>query len=361
MDTVAARPQGAADAAAAASRRRLAGDLIVLAVVGVLLLAALGAAAFTLYREFYSPTAFVERYLGFLADGRAGDALAVPGVAVDSSQLEDAGLPATSSDALLRSAALRSITDIHTVSEQQRDDLTTVTVEYTAGGYPGSSTFVVEPTGWVGVVPAWRFARSPLAVMDVVIDGSPGFSVNGFAVDKRQVSADGVDVDPDAALPLLVFSPGAYTVTVDTALAKADGVAVLADVPLKNVRVTVLAQPTKKFTEVVQQRVNDFLDACAEQQVLQPTGCPFGYVVQNRIEELPVWTIVTEPAVTLEPDGATWRIAPVQGTAHISVSIRSLFDGSLRRVDEDVPFGVTGTITPQPDGSVAITVSGLGD
>ena len=56
-----------------------------------------------IYREFYSPTAFVERYLGLLAEGRAADALAVPGVSRSTPpQLEAAGLPATASDALLR-------------------------------------------------------------------------------------------------------------------------------------------------------------------------------------------------------------------------------------------------------------------
>ena len=52
--------------------------------------------------------------------------------------------------------------------------------------------------------------------------------------------------------------------------------------------VDVQTQPTAEFVEVVQRRVDDFLTACATQQVLQPTGCPFGLVVQNRIISEPI-------------------------------------------------------------------------
>ena len=40
-----------------------------------------------------------------------------------------------------------------------------------------------------------------------------------------------------------------------------------------------------------------------------------------------------------------WRIPPADAVAHIEVDIRSLFDGSVRHVSEDVPFLVTGHIS----------------
>ncbi len=354
VDTDAAAP-------ASARRRRLRADLAVLALVGVLLVAALAAGVASVYREFYSATAFVERYLGLLADGRAADALAVPGVAVDSSVLAAEGLPETASEALLRAAVLGPLTQVRVTSEEGVGAVTDVTVAYRAGGYPGTTVFAVERAGWIGAAPAWRFARSPLAVMQLDVEGSMSFRVNGFEIDKRQVLPDGVDADPAAAVPMLVFSPGAYTVAVDTPLARSDDVPVLADAPLASVAVDVRARPTDEFVSVVQQRVDEFLAGCADQRVLQPTGCPFGFVVQNRLEQPPVWSIVTSPRVTIEPDGAGWRIPPVRATAHISVSIRSIFDGSLRQVEEDVPFAMTGRITIQPDGSASITVTGVDD
>jgi hypothetical protein len=339
-----------------AGRRRLGRDLTLLGVVGVLLAGAFVAGGAALYREFYSPTAFVLRYVDLLADGRAGDAAVVPGVAVDADTLQRAGLPSGASDALLRSAALAPVTEVEAVSEEASGDITRVVIRYRAGGAQGATTFDVRQDGWTGVLPRWRFATSPLAVMDLTVRGSMQFDVNGFAIDKRQVAGDAVD--PLAPVPLLVFSPGLYSVSVDTAISATPGVAVLADAPRAGIPVDVQAEPTDEFVSVVQQRVDEFLTGCATQQVLQPTGCPFGYQVRNRIVNAPAWSITQQPEVRVEPDGAGWKIVPAEAVAHIDVKIRSLFDGSVRDESEDVPFVVSGTITVLADGTASIQVSG---
>lgn len=339
-------------------RRGLAFDLTMLAVVGVLLIAAVIAAAGAVQQQFYSPSAFVERYLSTLSAGHAAEALALPGVAVDSAELEAAGLPATASEALLRSAALAPLEDARVVSQQPDGDVTHVTVEYEAAGHGGTTTFDVERDGSIGIAPTWRFATSPLAVMDLEVRGSMQFSVNGFEVDKRQVSADGVEVDPLAPLPMLVFSPGLYAVSVDTAISATPGVAVLSDSPFHRFPVAVQAEATDEFVAVVQDKVEEFLTSCATQEVLQPTACPFGYYVQDRIDSLPAWSIARQPTVQVEPDGAGWKIVPSEAVAHIEVDIRSLFDGSITQVSEDVPFLVGGEIDVQPDGTASIMVGG---
>lgn len=346
---------------AARSRRparssRLSTDLTILAIVGALLLAAFAAGWASLYQQFWGPSAFVERYVSLLASGRAADALGVPGVAVDSAHLADAGLPENASDALLRRDALTALTDIRTLGERAVDGAVEVTVGFRAGGNEGSSTFEVAQDGWTGILPSWRFVESPLAVIDVTIRGSMAFDVNGFALDKRQVSPLGVEAPPLDPVALLVFSPGLYRVSVDTAIAKTPGADVLADAPMARVPLELQAEPTEEFVSVVQERVDAFLDDCATQQVLQPTACPFGFVVQNRIANLPTWSITSYPEVTLVPDGAGWAVPPVEAVAHISVDIRSLFDGSVRTVEEDVAFGLDAEITVLPDGSASILV-----
>ena len=340
------------------SRGSLGLDLALLGIVGVLLVAAVLAAWGAIERQFYSPAAFVEEYIELLAEGRATDALAVPGVAVDPAELEAAGLPATASDALLRSTALAPIDHVHVVSQEQDGDITHVTVQYDAGGYEGRTTFDVERDGSIGLAPTWRFATSPLAVMNLGVSGSMIFDVNGFELDKRQVSPNGADADPLAPVSLLVFSPGLYSVSVDTAISSTPGVAVLSDSPFHAIPVNVQAQPTEEFLGVVQEKVAEFLTQCATQEVLQPTACPFGFFVQDRIDSLPKWSIVTQPEVSVEPDGAGWSILPTEAMAHIEVDIRSLFDGRVRSVREDVPFVVTGKITVRPDGKVSIVVTG---
>jgi len=333
-------------------------DLTLLALVGVLLIGSLAATSSVLYTQFYSPTSFVTRYLSMLSEGRAADALAVPGVVVDSSELEAVDLPATASEALLRRAALAELTDVRAVAEETQDGISRVTVEYKAGPYPGKTTFEVERDGWIGVAPAWRFATSPLAVIDLTVHGAMQFTVNGFEIDKRQVSPDGAEADPTAPVPLLVFSPGVYSVSVDTAMSSTPGVAVLSDAPAAGIPIELQAQPTEEFVGVVQERVDQFLAECAAQQVLQPAGCPFGITVRNRITELPEWTMAQPPKVTLQPDGAGWKIPVTDAVAHIDVEVQSLFDGSVWEVSEDVPFQLSGTISVLPDGTASIVVSG---
>jgi len=338
-------------------RRSLALDLTLLGIVGVLLVAAAAAAVGAIQREFYSPGAFVERYIGMLSAGHAAEALTVPGVAVDSAALQAAGLPATASEALLREAALGSLSGVRVVSEEGDDEITRVTVEYEAGGHPGRTTFEVERAGSIGIAPTWRFATSPLAVLDLVVKGSMVFQVNGFEIDKRQVSVDGADADPLDPIPLLVFSPGLYSVLVDTAISATPGVAVLSDSPFRDISVEIQAEATEEFVAVVQEKVEEFLSACATQEVLQPTDCPFGFVVQDRIDSLPQWALTEQPTVALEPEGDGWRIVPSEAVARIQVDIQSLFDGSISNVSEDVPFLVTGSISVLSDGTATIVVS----
>ncbi|WP_350350814.1 hypothetical protein ABS642_15590 [Microbacterium sp. A8/3-1] len=344
-----------------ARRARLGADLAMLALVGVLLLAAIGAGGATLYQQFYGPSAFVTRYLDLLAAGRAADALRIPGVAVDRETLDAAGIDAAASEAMLRHAALAPLTDVEIESEEPADGKTAVTVSYKAGGHAGTTTFLVEQDGWAGVTPDWRFTTSPLAVVDLTVLGADRFAVNGFEVDRRQVSAAGAEAAAADPLPLLVFTPGLYSVTVDTPIAQASGTGVLADTPLAITPLEVQTTPTEEFIGVVQQRVEEFLTECTTQEVLMPAACPFGLEVRNRIASPPKWSISTQPQVTVAPDGGNWQIPTTDAVAHVEVEIQSLFDGSVEPVSEDVPFQVNGTITILPDGTASIRVGSPDD
>ena len=337
-------------------RIRLGVDLSILALVGVLLVAALGAGGVVLYQQFYGPGAFVVRYLDLLANGKAADALLVPGVAVDRATLDTAGIDPTASEALLRQAALAPLSDVEVVSETAGDGVTAVKVSYRANGHEGTSTFQVAQEGWIGVAPRWRFEKSPLAAVQLSLRGTDQFTVNDFTVKRGQVAAAGVEADPSAPISLLVFTPGVYSVSVDTAISESAGFSILADAPLTSTPVDLQATATEEFVAIVQQRVEEFLTGCTTQQVLQPTACPFGFEVRNRIANLPIWSIAQQPTVTVEPDGTSWRIPATDAVAHIEVDIRSLFDGSIEHVSEDVPFQVNGTITILGDGSASIRV-----
>ncbi|WP_345752153.1 hypothetical protein [Microbacterium rhizophilus] len=340
------------------ARSGLTRDLLILGAVGVLLAAAIWAGFSALHRQFWGPSAFVERYIGMISDGDAARALAVPGVALDSTDLEEAGLSATSSDALLRSAALTfDVTDLDVTERPAEGGVIEVTATYRVDGTAGETVFRVRQVGTEGLVPRWGFEISPLAELRVAVHGSMQFAVNGFEMDKRQVSPDGSEAAPNDPVSLLVFSPGMYTVEVDTATAEADAVNVFADAALHSVPLEIQTEPTEEFAGVVKEKVSSFLADCAKQQVLQPSGCPFGIQIDDRaLPDTLTWSVTSEPQVEIVPAEDYWAISAATGTAHIDVDVRSLFDGSIYHVGEDVPFVIDGTIDILPDGTASILV-----
>lgn len=350
-------PAGSEGAGTPRRGRSLTTDLTIIGVVVVLLIAAIGAASVALYRQLYSPTAFVSSYLQLLAEGRAVDALGVPGVALDATTMAERGLTENASEALLRGSTLAPLTDIEAVSEYQHDGVTDVTFSFRAGGFSGRTTFTVEQNGWTGVAPTWRFAQSPLAVIDLSVLGSTRFSINDFELDVRQVAPTGVEASVGDVASLLVLSPGLYSVSVSSAIAEAEPVNILADKPLATIPLSVQTTPSEKFVSTVQEQVDGFLDGCATQEVLQPTGCPFGFFVSNRIDSLPQWSIAQYPTVEIVPNDAAWSVPAAIGIARIEVDVRSLFDGSVRTVVEDVPFEVAADIDVLPDNTVSIRVN----
>lgn len=338
----------------APAERKGRASAIALGLVFVLLAAGFVVGGNFLYRAIYSPSAFVSSYLELLSQKRAADAMLVPGVALDRDALEDAGVTATVSDALLRKAALADLSDVKVLSETESNGIWTVEVSYQAAGVPGRSSFAVEQAGWYGFLPHWRFARSPIAAIELVVRGSDSFIVNGFPVDRRQLA--GVESDPADPVALLVLTPGLYTVAVDTLLSTADGFSSLMDKGLTLTPVVIQTTATPEFRTVVQQKVEEFLEGCATQQVLQPTGCPFGYEISDRLASLPVWAITQHPEIVLEPDGANWMIAEAGAEARLSVDVQSIYDGSVWRLNENVYFQIIGTATVRGDGSVSIAV-----
>jgi hypothetical protein len=121
------------------------------------------------------------------------------------------------------------------------------------------------------------------------------------------------------------------------------------------------AAPTEAFVAAAQQAVNAQLDACTEQKVLQPTGCPFGIVVDDRISGDPHWSFAEYPQITVAAGAESWVIPATRGDAHLEVDVQSLYDGSITRYDADVPFTMTGNLYLMSDGTVAATLKDDGD
>ncbi len=345
-------------------------DLIIAIALFALLILALVAAFFALYRELWSASAFAERYVEEIADADASGALAMPGVAPEFTELEeiDRGY---ASETLLRSATLTSdIEDIHATEERVtsdgEDEIIEITVGYTLDGKPDEMVFSVERTGTAGLVPAWAFERSPLSVIDLTVRGSWQFSVNEFEIDKRQVSPEGLEAKALDPVSLLTFSPGTYDVAVDTAATVADPRSVRSAGSLETVEVDIQTEPTPELNEVVQDNIEKFLDEkCTTQAVLQPQGCPFGAppdISASGIAQPDIaWEMVDYPTTALVPDGDDWRVSPTSGMVRLSLTLQNYYTGVLEPVERDVYFTMVASVEVSDDGGVHITIDQAGN
>ena len=330
---------------------------IIWAVVGAMLIAAAFAAIGALNRDVYGAGAFVGNYLGKLQVKDAAGALAIPGVPLEKSALKDSGLPEGSSNALLRSAALAELTEITQIEDADAGDgIRAVTYSYESNGTYGESTFLVKSTGArFPLIPTWSFDESPLAVVNLAVEHATAFSANGFDLDTRAISTEQAQ-GFDNIVNVQVFAPGTYVFESSSTLLESEKESVLVDEPTRVHEAVVTASPTEEFVAAAQEATNAQLDACAEQKVLQPTGCPFGIVIDDRISGDPVWSIDEYPEITIEAGTESWVIPPTEGDAHLVVDVQSLFDGSITNYDEDVAFSMIGNVYIMSDDDVQVTL-----
>ena len=325
------------------------------AVIGALLVAALFAAIGSLNRDVYSAGGFVGQYLEALAAHDATGAMALPGVKLSNARLKAAGLPQNLPSTLLRGSVLGDLDDIRLTSDAAAaGGLHTVVYQFRLGGRRASMTFSVEPAGTIaGVFNRWRFSESPLAVLGVTVLHEASFTVNGLTLDTRAHAAEGAPATFSNQAAYLAFAPALYSFSHDSTLLTA---------AKKNTSVTtsgatdvtVDAEPNKTFVKQVQTELNSFLDTCTKQKVLQPSNCPFGLQIDNRVIGLPTWSIAKYPVVSLRAAETAFEMPDTAGQAHIVVDVQSLFDGTLATRDENVPFTLGLGVTIQPNGALSI-------
>ena len=299
------------------------------AAFGLLLLTTVGGIALA-NATVFSAGSFVGIYLDAVSRGDVESALRLPGV--------DAG---DASSLLLDPDALSGLDELRQVSDSDLGGgVHRVEYSWLTSAGSGSTEFLVERIGSrFGVFPAWGFAESPIATVSLTVSHDSGFFVNELQADTGQ--------DSDAAVDYAVLVPGAYTFGHASSFLTATPHTIIAAVVGSQVGSTIDVEANEHFVEQVQSKVEDYLDACATQEVLFPTGCPFGQAIENRVVSSPDWSIVDYPVIGVEAGSEfdTWGVPTAAGMAHLDVEVQSLFDGSKSSFDEDVPFDVDYLIT----------------
>lgn len=318
-------------------RRPLVTWTLVVAVIA----GAFGLTVLVLNNSVYNATGYVMSYLDALARKDAAGALEIIGGVPDDSD---------ASDALLRRSAMADLSDLRVVGDTANSDGShRVTVAYAVDGAENRIAFEVRPTGTLfGLFTDWEFVGGPLSTMYVTVVGDARFTANGL---------DLVSPTPDDPAGYLVFAPGSYELVHRTTYLESTPHTVAIKDPGSSVPAAVAVSPNALMVERVQADVDRILDTCATQEVLMPTGCPFGQSMGNRIISAPVWSIVEYPEVSIREGerSGQWVVPGTSGVAHLVVDVRSLFDGSVSTFDEDVPFSVSYVIAFLPGDELLIT------
>lgn len=292
----------------------------------------------------YSASGFVSSYLSTIARHDVSGALALPGVT----------LPKNGSTLLLRSDAVQPVNNIRLVSDDGSASTGRHTLVYSwtsdpSGKKRGTTTFTVERAGTtLGLFSGWRFVTSPVATLAVEPEHAASVIVNGLAFTPKGGA--------NSATGYLAFAPSKFVLAHRSLYLAAKKTTVVVATPGATVDAKVDARASPAFVSAVQKQLDAYLAACVTQKVLLPTGCPMGHQVDDRIQAVPTWSMVTDPVVTIVPgtDANTWLVPSVPGTAHLTVTVKSIFDGSVSTFDRDIPFTVGYLVTIRDDGSLLI-------
>lgn len=287
-----------------------------------------------------SASGFVRVYLDSLARGDVAGALELPGVA-----------PLGVDTSLLRDDMLDTFEDVELRSTEIDDDVHLVRYGWTVEGGSYESTFRVERAGSrFGVFPRWAFAESPTAVLSIRVVNDDRFRVNGVDTSTGVAATRPVE--------RAVFVPGRYVIDHESRFLHSADFVVTASRPGSVTSGSLRVRANEAFVEQLDVELARFLDGCAAQGVLLPTGCPFGQQIQNRVVSEPVWSIEESPRAVVEPSGeyGVWRMLPASGVARLVVEVQSLFDGSVSTFDEWIPFQIGARISIIDDAGLVVEI-----
>ncbi len=310
------------------------GRLLSWTIIFALLAAGFGATVLALNSSIYSAGGFVGSYLQALQRQDLDEVLAIDGVEA----------PANARADLLVAGVLGGFDGIRLLSDVEAEGTHTVRYAYTVDGAEQVSQFAVERAGTrFALFPMWRFSVSPIATLAVTVDHDARFTANGVAATSGDYA---------------VLVPARVELGHDTEWLEALDTTVAVTEVASTVAALVEVAPKEGFAPAATAAIAGYLDACATQTVLQPTGCPFGTTIANRLKGTPAWSLVAYPEAQLNTTDTpgTWETQRATGTAHITADVVSLFDGTTSRLDEDVDFAGTYLIVVGLDDSLSVSL-----
>jgi len=302
---------------------------IKLGIAGGLLVIAFVVAVAVLNQTVYTPAGFVRGYVDALARHDVSAALALAGPLPSSSAEDD----------LLVREMLGELESYDVAETGSSAGVHSVGVDYRADGREGRAAFRVEQTGSIlGMFPTWGFASSPLAELEVTVQHARDFTANGVRF---------VAPVQDVASTYLAFTPGVIAFAHKSEFLTAPVQTVVLGSPRSQRSIGIDAQANSEFVRIVDEQVREYLDACAAQERLFPVGCPFGQVINDRLDSPPVWSIAAYPVISVQPTTVPgeWHVPAANGTARLQVDVRSIADGEVSQFDTQMEFSMSFAVT----------------
>jgi hypothetical protein len=290
-------------------------------IAAVVIIAAWVVAVFSLNQTLFSPGGYVLSYLDALERGEFGEASARAGLT---------GVPLV----LPRLDGLVSESRVTATFVVNADEVV-IQAEYLLDEIPSESLFTLKRLPrTLGLFDRWEFGDAPVGQITATITGADDVVINGVTL-SREVSGRGIDV----------LYPGRYTLSWSSGWLETDTVE-LALESEQSQTVRLVAVPTDALIEQATQAVTDYLTSCTAQAVLQPASCPFGVTITDRVMGGVGWEVTTKPRVVLAmfDDEKTWQVQALGGEATLTVSLQSLFDGTVSDYVETQTIDVTGII-----------------
>lgn len=292
--------------------------LIALGIVALWLVSVL-----TLNLTINSPSGYVSSYLSALESGNYGLAARQAGL---TEVPRVTPLKGELSDSRIISQAVLDNGDI------------VVETTFTLGGAEESTFFVLRASEPIlFFFTSYQFAEPPIARLELSVMGD-----NRIVINSTELSIARLGVPPSIS----VLVPGVYDGSLDTEWLRSQVTRVLAVGQGSTNSLRVVLEPTPQLVDRTREAIEDFLDDCADQGVLQPVSCPFGITVTDRVVGTPEWTILDYPDVSLRlgADRVTWAVVASRGTAQVEVQVQSLFDGKIDATDDTIAFTMLGVV-----------------
>ena len=313
---------------------RKKGSGLVWAAWGTALTVALvagGIIAWQVDEQLYTTEASAENYWEALRSGNGAEALGY----LDSVP-EDTGGDAVllDGDPLSYSASLMEGMSFTEGSES-------ASVTFTADGEEYETTLPVVDAGnhWL-IFDDWKVGPQAYTDLEVEVPGSDAAGVGQIEVNGEPVNLE------DETVTLSTFLPGVVEFGIDSQWLAGTSTEVItpeedddADAEPAAQELTLELEASEEAEELLHSEVETFLQECAEQEVLMPSGCPMGIETPHQVDSDTIsWDMPDAADTSLSFDSDGWEVSGLDMTATVTFEALDHHDGEELDESHDVPF-----------------------